>query len=82
MVQKLRDENPLDRELLHVLDVVEKSMLLILDDTPNTGHSTGGTDIAASLDFLRVTQQAGHGRRRSVGNIARELGPALLSSQE
>ncbi|CAN9258831.1 unnamed protein product [Alternaria alternata] len=82
MVQKLRDENPLDHELLHVLDVVEKSMLLILDDTPNTGHSTGGTDIAASLNLLRVTQQAGHGRRRSVGNIARELGPASLSSQE
>lgn len=82
MVQKLRDESASNRELLHVLDVVEKSMLLILDDTPNTRRTTGGTDIAASLNLLGVTPQVGHGRRRSVGNIARELGPASLSSQE
>lgn len=82
MLQRLRDESAFNPELLHVLDVVEEGMLLILDDTPNVRRSTGNTDIAASLGLLRVTQQTGHGRRRSVGNIARDLGSTSPSSQE
>ena len=82
MVQEMRNKSKSKRELLDVLDVVEKNMLLIHNDSPDMRRSTDGTDIAASSDSLNVTQQAGHGRRRSVGNIARELGSTLPSSQE
>jgi len=74
MVQEMRNKSKSKRELLDVLDVVEKDMLLIHSDSPDMRRSTDGTDIAASSDSLNVTQQAGHGRRRSVGNIARDLG--------
>jgi len=74
MVQEMRNKSQSKCELLDVLDVVEKDMLLIHSDSPDMRRSTDGTEIAASSDSLNVTQQAGHGRRRSVGNIARDLG--------
>jgi len=74
MVQEMRNKSKSKRELLDVLDVVEKDMLLIHSNSPDMRRSTDGTDIAASSDSLNVTQQAGHGRRSSVGNIARDLG--------
>ena len=82
MVQEMRKKSETKRELLDVLDMVEKGMLLIHSDSPDIRRSTDGTEIATSSDSLNVTQQAGHGRRRSVGNIARDLGSTSPSSQE
>ena len=82
MIEKLRKEIDTNRELLHVLNAVDKDMLLILDDGAHAGPSTNGADVSINSDFLGVARQARRGRRKSVGNIARNLGSILSTARE
>ncbi|KAH6865218.1 kinase-like domain-containing protein [Alternaria rosae] len=82
MIEKLRKDSARNDELLHVLTVAKDDMLVILNDTGDTGHKTVGAGTPTSPDHLKVAEKGKHGRRRSVGNIARELGSTSPSSQE
>jgi hypothetical protein len=80
MIARLQEDSVSNSDLLDILKAVQNDMLLILGDNANSGHKTHGTDIPASPNFLGVTQQAK--RRKSSGNIARDLGSVLPSMHQ
>jgi hypothetical protein len=65
--------------MLDILNAVQNDMLLILYDRTDAWQRIESTDLPVTSNFLGVTQQPKR-RRKSSGNIARNLGPELASS--
>jgi hypothetical protein len=78
MLDRLLAENALDSNLTAILTAVRDDMLLILDGDADPEHNNHGTCISPSPNSLGVPQQT-RCRRKSCGNISRNLGIALTS---
>lgn len=75
MIARLREESVSNSDLLSILEAVQ-DMLVVLDDDAKNWNETHSTDVPTSSTFLGVTQQPKR-RRKSSGNIARNLGADL-----
>ena len=78
MIARLQEDSASNSDLLDILKAIQNDMLVILDDSAGSKHEIHATNISASPNFLGVTQQAKR-RRKSSGNIARDLGSVLPS---
>jgi hypothetical protein len=85
MIETLQEsfqvESALNRPLRDVLRTVKDDMLVISYDGAYGGNRLRGTEQPTPLNFLGV-QQPTRNRRRSAGNIARELGSVPESPKE
>lgn len=68
MIANLREDSRSNSDMSCILEIVENDMLVILDD-----YEFQGVAGNKPPDSLQV-HQTNHRRRRSVGNIARDLG--------
>jgi hypothetical protein len=75
MILELQKKQNSNDDTLKILDAVRRGMLLVLDDN-TAALETDDTDEPSSAGLLRVTSPTSH-RRKSVGNIARQLGAIL-----
>ncbi|CAN9240871.1 unnamed protein product [Alternaria alternata] len=79
--ESLKVESASNMPLRDILRTVKDDMLVISYDGAGDGSRLDRTGKSSSLNFLGVKQTRSH-RRKSAGNIARELGSILESPEE
>lgn len=78
MLKRLQGELSSDNDVLRIIETVENDMLVVLDESDNQRRGVHDSKNLASSASLQATPDMKRGRK-SLGNIARDLG-AVLSS--